>query len=56
MAMPEQLPQIAIVPVRHLNRGESFFHQQSQQQLRILPIGLLFLHSLASDFGCISEA
>ena len=46
MAMPEQLPQIAIIPVRHPNRGKSFFHQQSQQQLRVLPISLLLSHSL----------
>ena len=29
--------------------------QKSQQQLRILPIGLLFSHSPVSDLGCISE-
>jgi hypothetical protein len=56
MAMPEQLPQIAIVPVRHPNPGKSFFHQQSQHQLRILPISLLLSHSLASNLGSIPQA
>src|SRR5215469_10141866 len=42
VAMPQQLPQIAILPARHPDLGKVILQQQTQNMQRILPIGLLF--------------
>ena len=55
MSMPEQLPQIPVFFVRHPDPGKTIFHQQRQQQLRILPIRLLFAHPFGADLGGIPD-
>jgi hypothetical protein len=39
--MTEQLPQIAILRIRHSDPGRTTFQQQSQRQLRVLAIRFL---------------
>ena len=53
--MPQQLPQIAILPARYPDPGKAIFQQQLQNQLRILPVRLLLPHPLAADRGRISD-
>jgi len=53
--MPEQLPQVAVLRVRHPDAGESLFQHEPQQQLCILPIRLLLAHSLGADLGRVSD-
>ena len=53
--MPEQLPQIAILPVRDPHLGKAIFQQQAQNQLRILAIRLLLPHSLRADLGRVPD-
>jgi hypothetical protein len=51
--MPQQLPQIAILPTRDPDLGKAIFQQQAQNQLRVLAIRLLLPHSLRADLGRI---
>jgi hypothetical protein len=53
--VPQQLPQIAILPARYPDLREAVFQQQTQDQLRILPIRFLLAHSLGADLGCVSN-
>ena len=55
MAMPQQLPQIPILPVRDPDPRKTIFHHQSQNQLRILAIRLLLAYSFRKDLGCVSD-
>ena len=45
MPMPQQLAHIPILRTRYSHAREAIFHQQLQQQLRILAIGLLLPHA-----------
>jgi len=54
MPMPEQLPQIPILPARHPDRWKIVLQQQAQNMQRILPIRLLFAPALAPYLGRIS--
>jgi len=49
------LSQIAILGIRHPDPWETVLEHQAQHQLRILPIGFLFAHSLGPNFGGISD-
>jgi hypothetical protein len=53
--VPQQLPQIAILPTRHPDPRKVIFQQEFQNQLRILAIGLLLAHSPGSDLGCVAD-
>jgi hypothetical protein len=53
--VPQQLPHIAILCVRHPDPRKAVLDHQSQQQLRILPIGLLLAHSPGLNLGGISD-
>ena len=53
--VPQQLPQIAILPARHPDLRETILQQQLQNQLCILPIRLLLAYSLGADLGGISD-
>src|ERR1017187_10822899 len=55
MPVPQQLPQIAILPVRHPDPRKVIFQQESQNQLRILPIRLLLADALRTDLRCVSN-
>jgi hypothetical protein len=46
MPMPQQLPQIAILRVRHPDPRKAILQHQLQYQLRVLPIRLLLAYSL----------
>jgi hypothetical protein len=51
MPMPQQLPQIPILCIRDPDPGKTIFHQNLQQQLRFLAIGLLLPHSHPTQQG-----
>src|SRR5579864_6407410 len=53
--MPQQLPQIAILRIRHPDPREAIFQQQSQQQLRVLAIRLLLPDPLRAHRGCVAD-
>ena len=53
--MPQQLPQIAILGVRHPDPRKAVLQHQPQQQLRILTIGFLLAHSPGLNLGRISD-
>ncbi len=55
MPMPQQLPQIAVLPTRYPDLGETIFQQQAQNQLRILTICFLLAYSFGPDLGCVSD-
>ena len=55
VAMPQQLPQIAILRVRYPDSREAIFQQPPQQQLPVLAIGLLLAHSFGADRGCVAD-
>ena len=55
MTMPQQLPQITILPTRHPDPRKAIFQQPSQNQLRILAIRLLLAYSLRADLGGIPD-
>src|SRR5215469_1330466 len=55
MTMPEQLPQVAILCIRYPDPRKTVFDHQSQQQLRILAIGLLFAYPFRTNFCCIPD-
>src|SRR5215831_14544203 len=51
MAVPQQLPQIAIVPARYPDLGKIILQHELQNMPRILPIRLLLTYSLGLDLG-----
>jgi hypothetical protein len=51
--MPQQLPQITILPARHPDLWKVIFQHQAQNQLRILTIRLLLAHPFRVDRCCI---
>src|SRR2546422_932501 len=53
--MPQQLPQIPILPARDPDLRKAILEQQSQNQLRILAIGLLLAYSLGPDLRCVPD-
>src|ERR1700722_3206866 len=53
MPVPQQLPQIAILPARYPDLRKIIFQHQPQYQLRILAIRLLLAHPLRPDRGRI---
>src|ERR1700730_15227582 len=53
--MPQQLPQIPILPTRYPDLGKTILHQQLQNMLRILPICLLLAFALPSDLGGVAD-
>ena len=54
--VPQQLPQIAILPTRLPDpRGKSSFQHEFQNQLRILTIRLPLGYSPGSDLGRVSD-
>jgi hypothetical protein len=53
--VPQQLSQIAILPVRHPDLRKVIFQHQSQNQLRILAIRFLFAYSLAPDLSSVAD-
>src|ERR1700752_5213442 len=55
MPMPQQLPQIPILPTRYPDLGKTILHQQLQNMLRILPIRFLFAYSLGANLRRISD-
>jgi hypothetical protein len=55
MSMPQQLPQIPILPTRHPDPRKVILQHEFQNQLCILSIGLLFTYSFALDLGCVSH-
>src|SRR5215469_17914437 len=52
--MPQQLPQIAIVPARNPDLGKVILQHELQDMPRVLAIGLLLAYPLRSDLGCIA--
>jgi len=54
--LPQQLPQIPVFPARHPDLRETIFEQQTQDQLRILAIRLLFAYSLGSDLSGVPQS
>src|SRR6266481_363977 len=55
MTMPQQVPQISILPTWHPDPREAIFQHQSQNQLRILAIRLLLPHPLRADLGGVPD-
>jgi len=50
MPVPQQLPQVAILPARYPDLGKTILHQQLQNMLRILPIRLLLPFELITQW------
>jgi hypothetical protein len=48
VSMPQQLPQVPVLPARHPDPWKAIFQQQSEQQLGILAICFLLPYPLAS--------
>jgi len=55
VAVPQQLPQIPVLPARHPDPRKIIFQHQLQNMLRIFPVRLLLAGSLAFDFGRVSD-
>jgi len=55
VAMPQQLPHIAILRIRYPDPREAIFQQQPQQQLRVLAIRLLLPDPLRAHRGCVTD-
>src|SRR5947207_6698862 len=55
MAMPQQLPQIAILRIWYPDPREAIFQQEPQQQLRVLAIRLLLAYSFRAHRGCVAD-
>src|ERR1039457_5161435 len=55
MPVPQQLPQIPILPARHPDLRKAIFHHQVQNQLRILAIRLLLAYPLGTDHGGVPD-
>src|SRR5438045_3251416 len=55
MPMPQELPQIAVLPTRHPDLRKAIFQQQTQNQLCVLSIRLLLAHPFGANLGCVSD-
>src|ERR1700685_2771141 len=55
VAMPQQLPQVTVLPARHPDARKVILQHQLQDELGILPIGLLLPYPLGFDLGGISD-
>src|SRR5215471_19139461 len=55
MPMPQQLPQIPVLPTRYPDLGKTILHQQLQNMLRILPIGFLLAYPLGANLGGVAN-
>src|SRR5215467_16169335 len=55
MPVPQQLPQIPVLPARHPDLRKVSFHHQLQNMLRIFPVRLLFAGSLAFDLARVAN-
>src|ERR1700722_14768524 len=55
VAMPQQLPQIPVPPTRYPDLRETIFQQQTQNQLRVLPIRLLLADAFGPNLCRISD-
>ncbi|MGB8063423.1 MAG: hypothetical protein WCF26_16135, partial [Candidatus Sulfotelmatobacter sp.] len=55
MPMPQQLPQIPILPTRYPDLGKTILHQQLQNMLRILPIRFLLAYPLGANLAGIAN-
>src|SRR5580704_2421529 len=55
MPVPQQLPQITVLWVRHPDPRKVIFPQQSQQQSGVLTVGLLLADSLGLDLRRIPD-
>jgi hypothetical protein len=55
LPVPQQLPQIPVLPTRHPDRREVVLQQQTQNVLRILSIRLLFASALTPYLSCITH-
>jgi hypothetical protein len=55
MPVPQQLPQIAILPARHPDLWKAILDHQAQNQLGILAIRLLLAYSLGTDLSGVSD-
>jgi hypothetical protein len=53
--VPQQLPQIPVLPARHPDLRKIILQHEFQNQLRVLPIRLLLADSSGSDFCRISD-
>src|SRR2546428_7460999 len=53
--VPQQLPQIPVLPAWYPNLRKVILQHESQNQLCILSIGLLFAHSFALDLGRVAN-
>jgi len=55
MSMPEQLPQVAVLRIRHPNARKPVLQHEPQQQLRVLPVRFLLAYSFGADLGGVSN-
>jgi len=55
VSVPQQLPQIAILPARHPDLRKAIFQHQFQNQLGILAIRFLLAYSLRTDLSCVTN-
>jgi hypothetical protein len=55
VSMPQQLSQIAILCVGYPDSRETIFDHRSQQQLRVLAIGLLLPYPFGTILGRIPD-
>jgi hypothetical protein len=55
VTVPQQLPQIPVLPTRHPDLRETILQQQAQDQLRVLAIRLLLAYSLGADLRRVSD-
>jgi hypothetical protein len=53
--VPQQLPQIPVLPARHPDLRKIILQHEFQNQLRVLPIRLLLADPSSSDFCRISD-
>src|SRR5260370_16577114 len=53
--MPQQLSQIPVLPARYPDPRKVILQHESQNQLCILSISLLFAYSFALDLGCVAN-
>src|SRR5437899_5661217 len=55
MPVPQQLPQIAVLPAGHPDLRKVIFQHESQDQLRVLAIRLLLAHSPGPNLGRVAN-
>ena len=53
--VPQQLPQIPVLPPRYPDLGKTILQQQLQDQSRVLAVRLLPAHSLRTDLSRIAD-